>query len=97
MVRCDIGSAYCDDWTVNCKEKNRIPMNCKCDKSTVISNVDIAQCNDNKILNVTKIEIDAMLVLLNKTMKSSNVRKELSYMILELLNIKLEPSNMRKK
>ena len=21
MVRCDIGNAYCDDWTVNCKEK----------------------------------------------------------------------------
>ena len=100
----------------------------------------IAQCNDKKILNVTKIEIDAMLVLLNKTMKSSNVRKkvreppnvrkktftcdfetaqcedktikcekkkkvrepsnvrkELSYMILELHNVKLEPSNVRKK
>ena len=27
MVKCDIGSAYCDDWTVNCKEKNRIPLN----------------------------------------------------------------------
>ena len=27
MVRCDIGSAYCDDWTVNCKEKNRVPLN----------------------------------------------------------------------
>ena len=27
MVRCDIGIAYCDDWTVNCKEKNRVPRN----------------------------------------------------------------------
>ena len=52
MVRCDIGSAYCDDWTVNCKEKNRVP------------------------LNVTKIESDAMLVLLNVTMEPSNVRKK---------------------
>ena len=27
MVRCDIDSAYCDDWTINCKEKNRVPLN----------------------------------------------------------------------
>ena len=27
MVRCDIDSAYCDDWTINCKEKNRVPPN----------------------------------------------------------------------
>ena len=27
MVKCDIGSAYCDNWIVNCKEKNRVPSN----------------------------------------------------------------------
>ena len=36
----------------------------------------IAQCNNKKILNVTKIESDGMLVLLNKTMEPSNVRKK---------------------
>ena len=58
----------------------------ECDKSTIRSNVGIAQCNNKKILNVTEIEIDATLVLLNKTMKSSNVRKKVR-----------EPPNVRKK
>ena len=67
----------------------------------------IAQCNDIKILNVTKIEIDAMLVLLNKTMKSSNVRKKVreppnvrkkrSHVILKLHNVRIKPSNVKKK
>ena len=37
MVRCDIGSAYCDDWTVNCKEKNRVPLNVTKVESDAIS------------------------------------------------------------
>ena len=67
----------------------------------------IAQCNNKKILNVTKIEIDAMLVLLNKTMKPSNVRKKVkeppnvrkkrSHVILKLHNVRIKPSNVRKK
>ena len=67
----------------------------------------IAQCNNKKILNVTKIEIDATLVLLNKTMKPSNVRKKVreppnmrkkrSYVILKLHNVRIKPSNVRKK
>ena len=67
----------------------------------------IAQCNNKKILNVTKIEIDAMLVLLNITMEPSNLRKkikellyvtkELSNVIFELHNVRMEPSNVRKK
>ena len=67
----------------------------------------IAQCNNKKIMNVTKIEIDAMLVLLNKTMKSSNVRKKVreppnvrkkrSYVILKLHNVRIKPSNVKKR
>ena len=67
----------------------------------------IAQCNNKKILNVTKIESDGMLVLLNKTMEPSNVRKKVreppnvrkkrSYVILKLHNVKIKPSNVRKK
>ena len=29
MVRCDIGTAYYDNWTVNCKKKNKVPPNVK--------------------------------------------------------------------
>ena len=56
---------------------------------------------------MTKIESDAMLVLLNVTMEPlnvrkkvrepPNVRKELSHVILELYNVRMEPSNVRKK
>ena len=56
---------------------------------------------------MTKIESDAMLVLLNVTMEPSNVkkkvreppnvRKELSHVILELHNVMMEQSNARKK
>ena len=48
----------------------------------------IAQCNNKKILNVTKIESDGMLVLLNKTMEPSNVKKKKKVR---------EPPNVRKK
>ena len=56
---------------------------------------------------MTKIESNAILVLLNVTMEPSNVRKkvreppnvrkELSHVILELHNMRMEPSNVRKK
>ena len=56
---------------------------------------------------MTKIELDAMLVLLNVTMEPSNVkkkvreplnvRKNLSHVMLELQNMSIEPSNVRKK
>ena len=59
--------------------------------------MSIAQCNNKKILNVTKIEIDAMLVLLNKTMKPSNVRKKRSHVILKLHNVRIKPSNTTTK
>ena len=56
---------------------------------------------------MTKIELDAMLVLLNVTMEPSNVRKkvrepsnvrkELSHVMLEVHNVRIEPSSVRKK
>ena len=56
---------------------------------------------------MTKIESDAILVLLNVTMEPSNVRKkvreppslrkELSHVMLELHTMRIEPSNVRKK
>ena len=56
---------------------------------------------------MTKIEPDAMLVLLNVIMKLSNarkkvreppnVRKELSHVMLKLHNVMMDLSNMREK
>ena len=56
---------------------------------------------------MTKIETDALLVLLNKTMKPLNVRKKLreppnvrkkrSRVILKLHNVRIKPSNVKKK
>ena len=56
---------------------------------------------------MTKIVTDVMLVLLNKTMKPSNVRKKVrespnvrkkrSHVILKLHNVRIKPSNVKKK
>ena len=66
------------------------------------------QCN-KRTVTYDKNRVDAILVLLNMTMKSSNLRKKnkgtticgkkkkLSNMILELHNAIMEPSNVKKK
>ena len=46
---------------------------------------------------MTKIESDAMLVLLNKTIEPSNVRKKWSHVMLKLHNVRMKPSNEKKK
>ena len=57
-------------------------------------------------MNVTKIKLDVMLVLLNMTMKPSNVkkskeppnvRKKLSHVMLEQHNVRMKLSNVRNK
>ena len=57
----------------------------KCEKRTVIYNIGTAQCEVGTIKCEKKIR------------EPSNVRKELSYVILKLHNVKLEPLNVRKK
>ena len=69
------------------KKNNNGPT--KCEKSTVISNVGITQCDDEivktwrkKIIvppNVTKVWLEVMLVLPNVTIELSNVRKKIGY------------------
>ena len=69
------------------KKNNNGPT--KCEKSTVISNVGITQCDDGivktwrkKIIvppNVTKVWLEVMLVLPNVTIELSNVRKKIGY------------------
>ena len=116
MVRHGINTAQCDDETIQCEKKNNGTT--KCDKSTVISDASNAQYDSRtvkcekkkkKILpNVTKVQSDLMLILLNVTMEPSNVRKkkikkppnvtkQQSHVILELHNVRIEPTNVRKK
>ena len=63
----------------------KIKGNTKCDKRTVICNVEIAQCEDETI----KCE--------KKVREPLNVRKELSHLMLKLHNVKMDSSNVRKK
>ena len=57
----------------------------ECDKSTIIRDIGIAQCEDSTIkcekkirepLNVTKVQLNVMLELHNVGMEPSNVRKK---------------------
>ena len=57
----------------------------QCDKRTVIYNIGTAQCEDRTV----KCE--------QKVREPPNVTKELSYIMLELHNVRMKPSNMRKK
>ena len=63
-------------------------------KKTIICDVGIAQCEDEtvkcekKSKGTTKCE---------KRIVPPNVRKELSHVMLELRNVKMESSNVRKK
>ena len=114
----DVGTAQCEDETVKCKKKSKGTT--KCEKRTVTYDIGTAQCEDGtvkcekKIVTYNKRTIIcnknrtyAMLVLLNITIESSNLRKkikeplyvtkELSNVMLELHNVKMEPLNVRKK
>ena len=54
-------------------------------RKTVTCDVGTAQC-ENRTIKYEK-----------KVREPPNVRKELSYVMLELHNVRMEPSNMRKK
>ena len=57
----------------------------KCEKRIVTYDVGAAQCDDGTV----KCE--------KKVREPPNVTKELSYVMLELHNVRMEPSNVRKK
>ena len=57
----------------------------KCEKKAVTYDVRTAQCKD-RIVKYKK-----------KVRESPNVKKELSHMILELHNVRMKSSNLRKK
>ena len=80
----DVRTTQCEDEIVKCEKKRvREPLNMK--KKTVTCDVGTAQCEDGTITYEKKV------------WEPPNVRKELLHLILELHNMKIEPSNMRKK
>ena len=83
IITCDVGTAQYDDGTIKCEKKKKKTI--KCDKKTVICNVGIIQCEDETV----KCE--------KKVRELPNVGKELSHVILELHNVRMKPSNVKKK
>ena len=83
IVKCDVETAQCEDGTVKYEKKSKGTT--KCEKRTVICDVGTAQCKDGTV----KFE--------KKVRKPPNVTKELSYVMLELYNVKIEPSSVRKR
>ena len=78
----------------------------QCDKRTVICDVGISQCEDGAVkcekrtvtcnVGTTQCE-DGTVKCEKKTRELPNVIKELSYVILEPHNVRMERLNMRKK
>ena len=83
-LTCEVGIAQCENETIKC-EKKKSKETTKCEKRTVTCDVRIVQCKDETV----KCE--------KKVRKLPNMRKELSHVILELYNIRMKSSNMRKK
>ena len=82
-VTYDVGTTQCEDGTVKCEKKNKGTI--EYDKKTVTCNIETTQC-ENRIVKCEK-----------KVREPMNVTKELSHMMLELHNVRMGPSNMRKK
>ena len=82
-ITCDVGTVQCEDETVKYKKKSK--RTTQCEKRTVTCDVGTVQCEDE----IVKYE--------KKVRESPNVRKELSHMMLELHNVRMEPSNVREK
>ena len=74
----------CENGTIKCKKKSKETT--QCDKRTVTYDVGTAQCEDETIKYENK-----------KVREPPNMRKKLSYVMLELHNVRMEPSNVRKK
>ena len=83
-VTCNVETTQCEDRTVKC-EKKKIKGTAKYEKITVKCDVGTAQCEDGTVKYEKKIK------------EPLNVTKELSHMMLELYNVRMKPSNVRKK
>ena len=85
IITCDVETTQCDDGTVEYEKKVREPPNVT-KKLTITCEVGTVQCEDETVKCEKK-----------KIRKPHNVRKELSHVMLELHNMSMEPSNVRKK
>ena len=79
----DVGTAQYEDETIKFEEKSKGTT--KCEKRIVTCDVGTAQY-ENETVKCEK-----------KVREPLNVRKELSHVTLELHNMKMKPSSMRKK
>ena len=81
-VTCDVDIAQCEDNTIKCEKKIRKLLNVT---NTVTCEIGTTQCK-NEIIKCEK-QIRELL----------NLTKELSNVMLKLYNVRIEPSNVRKK
>ena len=82
-VTCDVETTQYEDEIVKCEKKSKGTT--KCEKRTVTCDVKTVQCEDETIICEKKVR------------ESQNVRKELLCVVLELHNVMMELSNVRKK
>ena len=83
MVKCDIEIAQYKDGIVKYEKKNKGTT--ECDKITITYDVGTAQCEDETVKCEKKIR------------EPPNVKKEQSYVMSELHNMRIELPNVRKK
>ena len=83
IITCDVRTAQCEDEAVKYKKKNK--GTAKCEKRIVTCDVRTAQCENETIKCEKKIR------------EPSNVIKELSYVIVEPHNVRIEQLSVRKK
>ena len=81
--QCDVETAKCEDGTVKCEKTVKKPP--KCEKRTITYDVGTAQYEDGTVKCEKKVK------------EPPNVTKELSDVILKTHNVRIEPSNARKK
>ena len=78
-----VGTVQCEDRNIKCKKKNKGTT--KCDKSTVKCDVGTVEW-DNRTIKCEK-----------KIREPPNVTKEQLHVMLKLHNVRMIPSNVRKK
>ena len=82
-VKCDVGTTQCEDENRQMWEKSKGTT--QREKRTVTSDVETAQCEDGTVKCKKKVR------------EPPNVTKELSYMMLELHNVRMKPSSVWKR
>ena len=83
IVTYDLKTAQCEDGTIKCEKINKETI--KCEKRIVTYDVGTAQCENGTV----KCE--------KKERELPNVRKEQSHVMLEMHNVRMKLSSVRKK